>query len=129
MTNVEFLQEEELEKLEIEVEEVNLEDLIILGEDKLINISVKYPEEHEGTIRIVKTKAKIKQLTMKELRNIDINNITMDTVVVILTKALFTQEEKAFSKELIFKLPIGVCFAISREILKISGIEEDKLGF
>jgi len=113
----------------IEVDEVNLEDLIILGDEKLINIKISYPEEREGVIRIVNSKAKIKQLTLKELKNIDVNNITVDTAVSILRKALFKQDETLFSKELILALPIGVCFAITREIMKISGVDENQLGF
>lgn len=113
----------------IEVDEVNLEDLIILGDEKLINIKISYPEEREGVIRIVNSKAKIKQLTLKELKNIDVNNITVDTAVSILRKALFKQDETLFSKELILALPIGVCFAITREIMRISGVDENQLGF
>lgn len=116
--------------VKIEVDEVNLEDLIILGEDKLINILIEYPEENgEGLIKIVRTKAKIKQLTLKELRNIDVNNINVNTVVNILSKALFKQDETLFSKELILAMPIGVCFAITKEIMKISGVDENQLGF
>ena len=127
MTSIEDLQKEEL--INLEVEEINLEDQIILGEDKLINISVNYPEEKDGEIKLVKNKAKIKQLTIKQLRNIDFENINMDTVVAILTKALFKQDETPFTKELILAMPIGVCFAIAREIMKISGVDENQLGF
>ncbi|WP_407415806.1 hypothetical protein [Methanobrevibacter sp.] len=115
--------------VKIEVDEVNLEDLIILGEDKLINISIEYPEENDGVVKIVRTKAKIKQLTIKELRNIDLKNVNANTVASILSKALFKQDETNFSKELINGMPIGVCFAITREIMKISGVDENQLGF
>lgn len=118
------------EKAKIEIDETNLEDLIILGDDKLINISIEYPKENDkGLIENVKTKAKIKQLTLKELRNIDINNINLNTSVNILKKALFKQDETPFSEKLILALPVGVCFAITREIMKISGVNEDQLGF
>lgn len=127
MTNVEELQKEEL--INLEVEEVNLEDLILLGDDKLINISITYPEEINGNIKMVKTKAKIKQLTMKELRNIDINNINLETVINILQKGLFKQDETQFQKELLLNMPIGVCFAISKEIMRISGVENKEMGF
>ena len=127
MASIEDLQKEEL--MNLEVEEVNLEDLIVLGTDKLINISITYPEEKDGTIKLIKTKAKIKQLSMRQLRNIDFNNINLETVVSILTKALFKQDETAFSKNLILDLPIGVCFAITREIMKISGVDENQLWF
>ena len=70
--------------VKIEVDEVNLEDLIILGEDKLFNISIEYPEEtDDGLIKIVRTKDKINQLTIKELKNIDINNVDINNVANI----------------------------------------------
>lgn len=117
-------------KINIEVDEVSLEDLIVLGEDKLINISIEYPQETpDNLIEIVNTKAKIKQLTLKELRNIDLNNININTAIQILKKALFCQDGTPFSQELILSLPIGVSFAITREIMRISGVDEDQLGF
>ena len=116
--------------VKIEVDEVNLEDLIILGEDKLINISIEYPEEtDDDLINIVRTKAKIKQLTIKELKNIDINKVDINTVANILSKSLFKQDGTNFSRELINAMPIGVCFAITKEIMKISGVDETQLGF
>ena len=127
MTSIEDLQKEEL--INLEVEEINLEDLILLGDDKLINISITYPEERDGKIKMIKTKAKIKQLTMKELRNLNLDKINLETVIHILQKALFKQDETAFDKNLILDLPIGVCFAISKEIMRISGVDENQLGF
>ena len=52
----------------IEIDEINLEDAIVLGNDKLVNISIEYPRENEDgdVIETVKTRAKIKQLTMKK---------------------------------------------------------------
>ena len=133
MTNVEDLQKEELEsleeKVEIEVEEVPLEDLLILGTDKLINIGITYPEEKDGEIIIVKTKAKIKQLSIKRLKNLNLDKLNLETVVRILEKALFTQKETAFTRDLILELPVGVCFAITKEIMRISGVDENQLGF
>lgn len=108
----------------IQVEESNLEDLILLGEDKLIDITIEYPTETGK----VKAKAKIKQLTMKELKNIDLQNLSLETNIKILNKALFKQDDTAFSKELILALPVGVVNAISAEIMKISGVDRD-MGF
>ena len=109
----------------IEVEETSLEDLILLGEDKLIDVLIEYPTENGK----VKAKAKIKQLTMKELKNIDLTKITAETSVDILTKALFQQNGEPFSEELVTSLPIGVVNAISTEIMKISGTEKTDMGF
>lgn len=128
MTDIAELQKEE--RIMLEVEEVPLEDLILLGDDKLINISIEYPrEDQNGIIRTVKTKAKIKQLTLKELRNIDFEKITMNTAVTILNKALFKQDETPFGKDLIISLPVGVSIAITRKILEVSGVDTDKMGF
>ena len=103
----------------IQVEETNLEDLILLGEDKLIDITIEYPTETGK----VKAKAKIKQLN-----NIDVQNLSLETNIKILNKALFKQDDTAFSKELILALPVGVVNAISAEIMKISGVDRD-MGF
>ena len=109
----------------IEVEEVSLEDLIVLGEDKLINIIIEYPTENG----IVQSKAKIKQLTMKELKNLDLTKPSLETNVKILKKSLFKQDGESFPEELILNLPIGVVNAISREVLQISGVNQQDMGF
>ena len=74
-------------KIKVELDdEMNLEDLILLGEDKLFNIHIEYPKEDEnGEFIIVKSKAKIKQLTLKEIRNINLKNITLLSSFVINT--------------------------------------------
>ena len=108
----------------IQVEETNLEDLILLGEDKLVNVTIEYPTETGK----VKAKATIKQLTMKELKNIDLENPSLETNIRILSQALFKQDGTTFTKELILALPIGVVNAISAEVMKISGVEKD-MGF
>lgn len=127
MTNVKDLEKEELMKLE--VEETNLEDLIILGTDKLINILITYPEEVDGKIEMIETRAKIKQLTIRDLKNIDLNNFNIEIVAKVLRKALFTQEEKPFGEKLILDAPVGVCIAIAKEIMRISGVDVSQLGF
>ena len=113
----------------IMVEETNLEDLILLGEEKLINITIEYPTENGN----VKTKAKIKQLTIKELKNLPLNKKDLDITVVIqiLQKSLFKQDETPFDKELILKLPVGVATMIAEQILEISGVDktDDDMGF
>ena len=128
MTDVNKLKEKEINELnKVEVEEYSLEDLIVLGDDKLINIIIEYPLE-TGETRTAK--AKIKQLTMKELKNIDLNNITLETSVKILTKSLYQQNETPFTRELILNLPIGVVKKITTKILEISGVGDNDLkGF
>lgn len=114
------------ENPKITVESTSLEDLLIMGDDKLINCSIEYPTEN-GTIQ---SKIKIKQLTMKELKNLDIdpNKTDIKTSIEILKKSLYRQDETPFSQELILKLPVGVANAISTKILELSGVEKD-MGF
>ena len=116
-------------KIKVELDdEMNLEDLILLGEDKLFNIHIEYPKEDEnGEFIIVKSKAKIKQFTLKEIRNINLKNITLDTEIKILRKSLYTQQDTPFTEELILNLPLGVVNAISREVMRISGVDESDI--
>lgn len=113
------------EHTKIMVEETNLEDLILLGEDKLINCTIEYPTENGS----VKAKAKIKQLTMKELKNINLEKPSLETNVEILNKALFKQDGTSFEKELILALPVGVVNALSEKIMEISGVQTDTKKF
>lgn len=119
MTNVDKLKEEELAQLD---GELNLEDLIILGDDKKIPITITFPK---GNGESVKAKALIKQLTLKELGNVNTrNNNLLDTSKLILRKALFKQDGTVFSDAEIEVLPVGVIIAISNRIMEVSGMEE-----
>lgn len=110
----------------IEIDEVNLEDLIILGDDKLINIKIEYPKK-DGSI--VAAKAKVKQLTVTELRNLDLEHVTPETSIKILEKTLFKNDGSEFSKQELFLFPIGVVNAIANEILRLSGVNDESMGF
>ena len=119
MTNVDKLKEEELAQLD---GELNLEDLIILGDDKKIPITITFPK---GDGESVKAKALIKQLTLKELGNVNTkNNNLLDTSKLILRKALFKQDGALFSDAEIEVLPVGVIVAISNRIMEVSGMED-----
>jgi len=119
MTNVDKLKEEELAQLD---GELNLEDLIILGDDKKIPITITFPK---GNGESVKAKALIKQLTLKELGNVNTqNNNLLDTSKLILRKALFKQDGTVFSDAEIEVLPVGVLVAISNRIMEVSGMED-----
>ena len=126
MTSVSKLQEEELNALNNEgivelEEEVNLEELILLGEDKKIPIIISYPRE-DG--KRIKAKALVKQLTLKELDRIQINrNNATRSNVMILEKALFKQDGSTFTSEELLALPIGVVNAIGNKILELSGVD------
>lgn len=109
------------EKAKILVEKPTLESLVLLGKDKLINIEIEYPTEN-GTQT---ASAKIKQLTMEELQNIDMNDPSFKTNVEILSKSLFKEDGTPFEPELILMLPVGIVNAISEKILEISGVNDD----
>lgn len=126
MTSVSKLKEDELNALNNEgivelEEEVNLEELILLGEDKKIPIIISYPRE-DG--KRIKAKALVKQLTLKELDRIQINrNNATRSNVMILEKALFKQDGSTFTSEELLALPIGVVNAIGNKILELSGVD------
>ena len=109
------------QKANIKVEQNSLENLILLGKDKLINIELEYPTENGK----IEASAKIKQLTMRELQNLDVANPNLRTNIEILKKALFQQDGTEFTEDLILSLPIGVVNAIAEKILEISGVNED----
>lgn len=107
----------------IQVEETNLEDLIILGEDKLINCTIEFPTENGN----IKAKTKIKQLTMREVKNIDMTKPDLETSVEILKKSLHTEKGEPFQENLILALPVGVVYKLSEKIMEISGVQSDNV--
>lgn len=108
----------------IQVEETNLEDLIILGEDKKIPIIIEFPTSDNNTI---KAKALIKQLTLKEMDKIKPNRENpWEMSMKILETALLKQDGTNFSKEELLALPMGIVNAISEQIMKTSGVDVDK---
>ena len=108
----------------IEVEETNLEDLILLGEDKKIKIVIEYPTE-DG--RRVKAKALVKQLTLREMENLKINqDNVLETNIQLLKRALFTHDGENFTEDMILSLPMGVVNALSEKIMELSGVRTDK---
>ena len=107
----------------INVEETNLEDLIVLGEDKHIPILIEFPNG-EST---VKAKALIKQLTLKEMDKINLNNKDPWRMnIKILQTALLKSNGENFTEEELLALPVGVVNAVSEEIMKASGVDIDK---
>ena len=121
MVNVEELKEQELESLNesVEVGEYGLEELILLGEDRKIPITIEYPRT-DGTK--VKAKALIKQLTIKEVEEIKFTNMNS---IAILQRALFKSDGSNFKRAELGALPIGVVNAISEKILEVSGVNPD----
>lgn len=101
--------------------EVNLEELIILGEDKKIPIIITFPTV-EG--KRVKAKALVKQLTLREMESIQVKRDNLITTSrMLLEKALFKTDGEQYTKEEIYLLPLGVVTSISEKILELSGVE------
>ena len=119
MTNVDKLKEEELVQLG---EEMNLEDLIILGADKKIPLVIEYPNL-DGT----KTAAKLfcKQLTLRELENVNTSSNNLQDILPVLRKTLFKQNGDNFSKPELMELPIGVLKALLVKIFELSGMHDE----
>ena len=127
MSNVDELIEEEINALKQEEyvelgEEVNLEELLLLGDDKKIPIIISFPLDNGST---VKAKALVKQLTMKEIDNLklDKKKSPLEISLLILENSLFRQDNTLFKEEELLSLPIGVVNAIGNKILELSGVE------
>ena len=126
MDTVSRLKEEELNRLNDEeiVElngEINLEELIILGDEKKIPIIITFPTD-DG--KRVKAKALVKQLTLKELEGVQLHrNNPMRANMTVLETALFKQDGTNFTRTELLELPIGVVNAISSKIMELSGVD------
>ena len=127
MVDVNKLKEEELNQLKqgenviSEEEEVSLEELILLGEDKKIPIHIEFPKT-DGTN--VKAKAYVKQLTMKEIEEINVDNLNNMT---LLKMSLLQSDGEPFPPSKIRKLPIGVVNALIEKIFEVSGVDAETL--
>ena len=126
MTDINKLKEEELEELSkpsVEVEEVGLEDLIVLGEKKKIPIHIIYPNE-DGTKE--NAKALVRQLTLKEVDGLNFNSTVLKLNISVLRKALFKTTGEKFTNDELEVLPLGVVNAIANKILELSGVEQNR---
>lgn len=104
----------------IKVEETNLEDLIVLGEEYHIPVSIEFPKPNGEK---VKAKALIKQITVKEMKKIQTKGkAELDIAMEVLSVALLKQDGSNFTKEQISYLPLGVVRSLSDKILEVSGI-------
>lgn len=117
MTNIEELKEEEIAQLD---GELNLEDLIILGDDTKIPIIIKFPKPNGEKVT---AKALVKQLTLKELGDLRTNQNVAKANTTILEKSLFKQDGTSFTAKEINSLPIGVVNAIANKVMELSGVE------
>lgn len=112
------------EKPIIELEEVSLEELIVLGDHKKIPIKITYPKYDGEKFVKVHAKALIRQLTLKEMDAIGVTrNKMLDSSLTLLERALFKQNGESFTEEELLELPLGVVNAIGNKIFEISGVE------
>lgn len=127
MVDIEKLQKDELEQLQEEKVEVtkeySLEELIMLGEDAKTPIIIQYPLP-DG--RVVKAKAFVKQLTMKELSNVDLTGNDVKSAMSILQRALFKENGDTFKKAELEVLPIGVIREVADLIMRLSGMDQNQ---
>ncbi len=104
----------------IKVEETNLEDLIILGEDYHIPVSIEFPKPNG---EITKAKALIKQITIKEMKKVQIQGKNeLEIAIEVLKVSLLKQDGSNFTVQEISYLPLGVVRSLSDKILEVSGI-------
>ena len=105
----------------LEIDEMNLEDLIVLGDDKKIPIEITFPNNDGNKVR---AKALIKQLTLKEMEGIQIGrNDVVKANLIVLERALFKSDGSHFNDDELNSLPIGVVNAIAAQIMEVSGVE------
>lgn len=108
-------------KSKIKVEETNLEDLIVLGEDCHIPVSIEFPKPNG---EVTKAKALIKQITVKEMKKIQTKgNDELGIAIEVLQIALLKQNGSNFTREEILYLPLGVVRSLSDKILEVSGFD------
>jgi len=108
------------DKINLSHEELNLEDLIIMGDDKKIPIEIEFPMPNGD---MVKAKALIKQLTMGELDDVKVvNDNPFAANLLVLELALFKSNGEHFSIDELKLLPIGVVNAIAAKVMEISGV-------
>lgn len=125
MSDIDEMKQKELDELnnvEFQEEEFNLEELILLGDDKKIPIKIEFPKPNG---EIVKAKALIKQLTINEIDSVKSQDNQLAVAMLVLQKALFKTNGEPFSKPELRKLPIGVLNEIANKILEVSGINEE----
>ena len=125
MANIDELREEELRNLNDDTiveygEEVNLEELILLGEDKKIPVKITFPTVDGER---VKAKALVKQLTLREMETIKVNRDDLVTANrMLLEKALFKTNGEKYTKDELYLLPLGVVNALAEKIFELSGV-------
>lgn len=130
MANIEKIEKSENEqinngknnKIKLEVEEVGLEDLIILGESKKIPIHMEYPNQDGSK---TSAKALVKQLTLKEIDKLKLKKglPVLEINKRILKLGLYKSTGEPFTFEELDYLPIGLVEALANKISELSGAD------
>lgn len=112
-----------IEELHIEPvndELVDLETLILEGDDALIPLKFVYPNTD------TKTGVYLKPVTGESFKDMDAGTVN---AITLLDGCLFDLNKKPYPTEVISKLPAGVIVELYKKLSEISGIEieEDKL--
>ena len=99
---------------------VDLETLILEGDDALIPLKFVYPNTES------KTGVYLKPLTGEAFKGMDANRVD---AITLLDGCLFDLQKNPLPLNVIEKLPAGVIFELYKKLSEISGIEmeEDKL--
>ena len=124
MTNIDKLQQEELEQLKQEEETFSLESLITEGTELRIPITFDFPTQ-KG---LRKASAIIRPLTSTEWENAQNYAIKnkKDFTLKILEKGLLNDDGEPLPIELLRKMPVGVVNELYMRIGDISGVKQDK---
>lgn len=111
---------EELRIEPVNDELVDLETLILDGDDAFIPLKFIYPNTNK------KTGVYLKPLTGEAFKGIDANNVD---AISLLNGCLFDLEKNPVKLHVIEKLPAGVIVELYKKLSEISGIEmkEDNL--
>lgn len=111
-------------ELEVNTKTRTLESLILEGENTQIQITIEYPTSN-GTVPV--------GAIIKPINSVDWNNLFQQYGqdankfnIATLAKGLYTQEGEQLPPELLMKMPAGVVDSILKQIMAISGIQEDK---
>ena len=108
------MEDKELKIEALNDEVVDLETLIVDGEDALIPLQFVYPNTDR------KTGVYIKPLTGQSFKDMDANRVN---AITLLDGCLFDLEKNPLPVNVIERLPAGVIFELYKKLSEISGIE------
>ena len=124
MTNIDKLQQEELEQLKQEEETFSLENLIIEGSELRIPITFNFPTKNG----VKKASAIIKPVSTTEWENAQQYSLKnkKEFMIQILSKGLLNDDGEPLPIKLIKLIPFGVANEIYTRIADISGLKQTR---